>query len=417
MITMIKTSLKLLLRTKAFWFFLILTPVLSTLVLKSKFDSSAAYVQKDNGEIIELAGPEEKVAYNGSGTGEYLIKVYDASASERSEAVLLNLARSGMYLVCRADLSKEKDPFTKEFLEYHLKQDGFEDRMGAAIYIYPGFETAGSAEEMAAELKVYALSEDERTDLLISDLEFLLGGCASFGDSFTDSLETVYEHKSVIRVSGKEGSNLSITEVNQKTQIGYSFAFLTLGFLFCGIFVAHTSIKEQKNGVLTRIGLTKSGPVQYFAAKFVTTFLVSCMVTAVMGVCTLIMTREDLGMSHGKYLVMIFLLGLIFSSVSMLIGTLMGDVMGSNVAAFFVWCMSALLSGLYFPLDDVSDLIRLLGSLMPQKWFLKASELIITGDNSGLFMVLYITAAYLLVVISLGSLGIKLRRTSEWGNS
>ena len=63
--TLIKMSLKLLLRTKAFWFFLILTPVLSTLVLKSQFDSSAAYIQKDDGRVIELSGADEKVAYNG----------------------------------------------------------------------------------------------------------------------------------------------------------------------------------------------------------------------------------------------------------------------------------------------------------------------------------------------------------------
>ena len=114
---------------------------------------------------------------------------------------------------------------------------------------------------------------------------------------------------------------------------------------------------------------------------------------------------------------MIFMLGLIFSSVSMLLGILIGDVMSANVAAFSVWCLSALLSGLYFPLDDVSDLIRLLGSLMPQKWFLNASEMIIQGDNSAFVMVLCITIAYLCVVISTGSLGIKLRRISEWGNS
>ena len=86
---MIKTSMKLLLRTKAFWFFLILTPILSTIVLRSEFDSSAAYIQKDNGEIIELSGADDKVAYNG-GNGEYLVKVYDACGGEASEEILKN---------------------------------------------------------------------------------------------------------------------------------------------------------------------------------------------------------------------------------------------------------------------------------------------------------------------------------------
>ena len=42
------------------------------------------------------------------GKGEYVIKVYDASHSEISEYLLNKLAKSGMFLVCRADLSKIK---------------------------------------------------------------------------------------------------------------------------------------------------------------------------------------------------------------------------------------------------------------------------------------------------------------------
>ena len=414
--TMIKMSMKLLFRTKAFWFFLILTPVLSTLILKSRFDSSAAYIQKEDGRVIELSGADEKVAYNG-GNGEYLVKVYDASGSSLSEEMLTMLARSGMYMICRCDLSGQGDVFTESFTESHMKRDGFEDRMGAAMYIYPSFGAAETAEEMADNIRLYALSDDERTDLLKEDIAFFVNGAAYDGERFTEALGSVYENKKVITVSGKAGSTLTAEQVNNKTQIGYAFAFMTLGFVFCGVFVAHATINEQKNGVYTRISLTKAGPVQYFVSKLVTAAVISLMSTGVMGICCLIISIDDLGMSRAEYLLMIFLLGLIFSSVSMLLGILIGDVMGANVAAFSVWCLSALLSGLYFPLNDVSDLINMLASLMPQKWFLNASEKIITGDNSVFGMILCITAAYLCVVISTGSLGIKLKRISEWGNS
>lgn len=414
--TMIKTGMKLLLRTKAFWFFLILTPLLSTLVLKSKFDSSAAYIQKEEGKIVELSKAEEKVAYNG-GNGEYLVKVYDASECEISEGILKNLAGSGMYMICRVKLSGQGNVFTEDFVNRHMKADGFEDRMGAAIYITPEFTKASTAKEMAESIKVYALSDDERTDLLISDIEFLINGCEEAGTDFLEAVNSVFEHKKVITVSGKKSTTLTVDQVNRKTQIGYSFAFMTLGFVFCGIFVAHAAITEQKNGVFTRIGLTKAGPVQYFASKFATSVIISLMSTGVMGICSLIMSPDDLGMSRLKFLLMIFMLGLIFSSISMLLGILLGDVMSANVAAFSVWCLSALLSGLYFPLSDVSNFIKMLSSLMPQKWFLNASEKIIIGDNTAFGMILCITVAYLMVVISLGSLGIKLRRTSEWGNS
>ena len=408
--------MKLLLRTKAFWFFLILTPVLSTVVLKSKFDSSAAYLDREEGIIIELESEDDKVAYNG-GNGEYLVKVYDASGSKLSEGILENLAKSGMYMICRIDLSGKGDIFTEEFLDYHMKRDGFEDRMGAAIYIYPGLDEKVSAENVADFIKIYALSDDKRTELLEADLEFLLSEAAYNGAGFVDTLNEVYDKKTVVSISGSRGSTLTAEQVNHKTQIGYAFAFMTLGFVFCGIFVAHMAIKEEKNGVFTRITLTNTGTLKYFVSKLISAVIISLMSTVVMGGCSLVLNEDDLGMGRLKFLCMIFMLGLIFSSVSMLLGIIIGDVMSANVAAFIVWCMSALLSGLYFPLDDTSSLIKVLGDLMPQKWFLRGSEMIFQGDNMAFGMLICITVAYLAVVISMGGLGLKLRRTSEWGDS
>ncbi len=416
MITLVKTSMKLLLRTKAFWFFLVLTPILSTVVLKSKFDSSAAYMNREEGKIIELKSDDEKVAYNG-GNGEYLVKVYDASGSEFSEALLENLARSGMYMICRADIPDKGDVFTEDYLKAHRKRDGFEDRMGAAIYIYPGFGTDMTKEALTDNIRICVLSDDRRTELLKSDIEFLISGSAANGEGFIKTINEVYDNKTVVMISASKGSDLTVTQVNQKTQLGYSFAFMTLGFVFCGIFVAHTAIREEKNGVLTRINLTSTGTIRYFVSKLITSVLISLMSTGVMGLCSLLMNEQDLGMSRPRFLLMIFLLGLIFCAISMLLGIIIGDVMSANVAAFCVWCLSALLSGLYFPLDDSSDLIKALGTIMPQKWFLKGAEMIFTGDSSVYSMLICITIAYLAVVIGIGGLGIKLRRASEWGDS
>ncbi|MBP5159180.1 MAG: ABC transporter permease [Lachnospiraceae bacterium] len=414
--TMLKTNIKLLLRTKAFWFFLVLTPLLSTLVLKLKFDSSAAYMKRAEGQIRELGAADDKVAYNG-GQGEYLVKVYDASNSTVSEGIMRSLAGSGMYIICRVDMSGQGDVFTQEFVDRRMKADGFEDRMGAAVYIYPGISEASTASGIAENIRIYALSADERTDLLKSDLEFMAEGAAALGESFAEAVNATYKDKSVVSISAQESSSLTADQVNHKTQIGYAFAFMTLGFVFCGIFVAHSAIEEQKNGVFTRIGLTKAGPFRYFASKLLTSAIISVMSTGVMALCSLAMSEDDLGMSRVKYLALIFFLGMIFSSMSMLLGIIIGDVMGANVAAFSLWCLSALFSGLYFPLNDVSPFIKLLSSIMPQKWFLRSAEMILTGDNFAFVMVLLITAVYLLVVVSLGSLGIRLRRVSEWGNS
>ena len=55
--------------------------------------------------------------------------------------------------------------------------------------------------------------------------------------------------------------------------------------------------------------------------------------------------------------------------------------------------------------------------MMPQKWFLEGTEMIFVGDNRAYLMIICITVAYLAVIVSLGALGLKIRRTDSWGNS
>ncbi len=417
MIALVKTSMKLLLRMKAFWFFLFLTPLLSTIILKNKFDSSAAYMEKETGKVIELKNEDDKVAYNG-GNGEYLIKVYDAAGTDMSEGLLKNLANSGLYLVARIDMTGAGgNAFTDEFLDKHMERDGFEDRMGVAIYLYPGFSEGSSAEELAKNIKVYELSSDERSKLLKSDIEFYINNAASLGTDYIKVLDDIYSDKKVVSIAGSSGRNLTAEQVNHKTQLGYAFAFMTLGFVFCGIFVAHTAIREQKNGVYLRLSLTGASALKYFMSKFISVLFISILSTTVMGIFTFIISEDDLGMNRFLFLLMIFMLGLIFGSVSLFLGIILGDVMSANVAAFSVWCFSALLSGLYFPLNDSSNFIKVLSSLMPQKWFLDCAEMIFTHDNKAFGVIICITVAYLAVIVSLGGLGLKLRRNEEWGNS
>ena len=414
---LVKTSLRLLFRAKVFWFFLVITPILSTVILTIKFDSSAAYTDKVDEEIIELDSIDTKVAYFG-GRGEYLIKVYDDSGSELSEYFLNKLSHCGLFTVCRADLKNPKvnsETVTDELIKKHVDFDGYEDRMGAALYLSENFDKEILEGDASKALTVFILSNDERNAVLESEIKAQLERIKNV--SLIEEADRMMPEKEIVSIAGAGSRKLTHDQVNQKTQIGYAFAFMTMGFVFCGIFVAHTAINEQKNGVFTRITLTDARIWTYFASKFVTTFCVAVMITLVMAVCSLTLNMDDLGMNRLQFLFMIFLMGLIFSSLSMLIGILIGDVMSANVAAFTVWCMSALFSGLYFPLKDTSAGIKFVSSLMPQRWFLEGTEMIFVQDNKAYFMLLCITAGYLLVIVSLGTLGLKMRRIDEWGTS
>lgn len=415
MISLVKMSFKLLLRNKGFLFFLLLTPALSAFILSVKMDHTVYSDAEEREAVLELDDYTKKAVYVGD-TSACIIKVYDASNSELSEYVLNQIAATGMFSICRADVRG----LTEEEVEEIAKKDAFDDRAGALLYLKEDFEEAVLEGTWEQGIKIYAVSEDERQELFITELTDLLGRIKQVqmiaGDDISAILEMlsgIQDHlpeKNVVNLAGREEIILTKQQVNQRTQIGYAFAIITLGFLFCGACAAHSVIEEQNNKVFTRIMLTKLSSRTYFISKFVTAFIISLLQTLVLAVCLSLIPGLDVGMNIVSFLAVIFLLGLIFSTLSLLLGVLLGDVMSSNYAAFAIWSISALLAGLYFPLDDTTKALKTLSYLMPQKWFMDASELLLTGDKSAYSMLLCVTVSYLIVIISVGGVGLKIKR-------
>ena len=132
--------------------------------------------------------------------------------------------------------------------------------------------------------------------------------------------------------------------------------------------------------------------------------------TIVTGVSMLFIKDIDFGMSPASFLFIIFCLGIIFGTISFVMGVLIGDVMSSNFTAFMVWNFSALLSGLYFPMEDATMALKNISAIMPHRWFMDAVEMIFIGDSKAYSMVICVTAAYLIITLCLGSVGLKLKK-------
>jgi len=412
---LVKSSLKLLLRNKGFLFFLIVTPILSTLILSIKMDSTIYSDFSDERVILELKEPDDRAVYIGD-TSACIIKVYDASNSKLSEYVLNQMAGIGMFSICRANVTG----MTDEEIEECARKDAFNDRAGMLVYLKEDFDESVLAGDWEQGMQLYDVSDDERQELFTEELVELLSRIRQVQGFTGDDISAIIEmlngvwndlpEKEVVNFAGKDDVALTSLQIGQRTQIGYAFAIITLGFLFCGVCVAHSVIEEQNNKVFTRIMLTKIKHRDYFASKFIVAFAISLMQTAVLAICLFLMPGLDVGMSMGNFLMIIFLLGLIFSTLSLLLGVIIGDIMSSNYAVFSIWSISALLAGLYFPLDDTTKALKTLSYLMPQKWFMDASELLLAGDKSAYSMVLCVTVAYLIVIISVGGVGLKIKR-------
>lgn len=418
MISLIKMSLKLLLRNKGFLFFLLATPALSVFILNMRVEHALYNDGDDAPAIIELDDCTKKAVYMGD-TSACIIKVYDASGSELSEYVLKKMAHTGMFSVCRCHVSHMTE---KEVLA-QAEKDAFDDRAGMLLYLKKDFDEAVLKGDWEAGMQLYTVSEDERGELFESELLNALKQIKQVqmiagedSKEMIDMLNTVaaeMPQKQVVSLAGKKGIALTERQINQRTQIGYAFAIITLGFLFCGVCAAHTVIEERNNKVYTRVMLSGISDREYFSSKFVLAFLICVIQTFVLAVCFSVVKGLDLGIGKWSFLLIIFLLGLIFGTLSLLLGVLIGDVMSSNYAVFAIWSISALLAGLYFPLDDTTAALKNISYLMPQRWFMNVVEMLLTGDKRAYFMLLYVTAAYLIVIISLGCVGLKMKKSQD----
>ena len=219
--------------------------------------------------------------------------------------------------------------------------------------------------------------------------------------------------RELINISDTQVRKLTDDQMVHKTAVGYAYAFVTFGYIFMGVFVAHGTIKEQKNGVFTRIALSGVPFQKYFASKVFVAMLGAGLMTVFTGIFLMFIDPGEMGMGRLCFLTLIFGQGLIFSVLSLVLGVLMQDVMASNFMAFTLWSFSAMLSGLYFPLDDSSKMIKIVSYMMPQRWFMDITEMIFVGDNHAYFVILCCVVAYLLIFISVGSVALKIRRTQE----
>lgn len=412
MISIIKSTLKLLFRNIVFWIFLVAMPVLSTLMLNLQAENFGSRDVSEREEIIDLDDADERAGYFGGG-GKYVIKVYDASCSELSDYMLNTLAGSGIITVVRV---KTPDMTESDAVE-HVDFDGYNDFVGADLYINNDFDEYVLNGDTDKALTVYILSDDERAEILENEIKMFMGQVSNallIGNpedviKNLDEIRDFLPAGETVLIDKEGGSVLTNRQLVQKALVGYAFAFLTLGFVFGGVLIAYSVIRERKDMVLTRVKLSLLTDAQYFAAKFICGGIVSFLFAIVTSVITLSIDADKLGMSRVGFFSMIFLLGLIFCSLSLMIGILFDDVMSATVSAFILWTLSSLLSGLYFSLDAAGDAIKTMSYLMPSKWFLDATEMMMLGDNKVYFMILCVTVAYLIVTLGLGSIGIKIR--------
>lgn len=397
-----KMNMKLLLRNKLFLFFLIIVPIISGSILLINSNSIGNINLSSTNEIGELDDVDTRAIYEASASA-FVVKVYDASKTEKSEQLLNDLAYLGTYSVCRADAAD----MTLEEADAQAKKDAFDDRAGIIIYLTKDFDDAIANKDYESALVIYKVSDDERQELFLDDIANTMRALSLD----VDLTSYIPNGKSV--VISDDTAELTSIQYGHKEKIGYAIAILSLAFLMAGVCVSYTVIEEKKEMVYTRVLISNSNAIEYMISKIALGVVIALIQTVVVGVFITVVPGLDYGVSTIYFLAMIFGLGVIFCTLSIIMGIVAGDAMNANFAVFTVFTISNLLAGVYFPFDAASRGIKTLSSIMPQSWFMKIATQFISGSNmEALSMLLYVTVAYLIIFIGIGAVALKVKQVA-----
>lgn len=407
--TLLIMNCKLLLRNKGFLFFLIIVPVFAGLLLNIKLDSMAK--EKSEG-IIELKNMEEKSIYERD-YNLMPVLVYDKSMTELSDYYLENLSKIGIVELYRVDAKKLSDTEITENISYHLDKD----ITVSFLCLSEDFNKKVIEGHTEEGFTLYETGLDEREELLYQSLKqsAITFNSAGKGEE-TETLawlkksEEALPKKQVSVLSEENNVGLTAEQSASVNSIGFSIAIVTIAFLYAGIFIAQTAVEEKNNLVYTRIKLTGTGNYLYLLSKFVITLMTGFIQTAIIGIGIALFVKTDFGINIWNYLFLLWLLGIIFCNMSLVMGILMNNVMNASYTAFMVWSITSMLSGLYFTLENAGKILKNVSYLMPQKWTMKAAEDIMAGNLSAYAMIICITAAYVLIIISTGAIGISFNK-------
>lgn len=411
-LTMIKLNLKLLLRNKGYLAFLIILPTVSVIMLNVQI-SSGTEGDNDSYVIQELSSDDESIL--NVQNNKLSIKVYDCSDSKLSEYVLQELAKTGSYRIHRY----KSEAMNIDEAREKARNAANRNVIGAVVYIPDNFE-AGILNDNGSNITVFQGNDDARIKLLEANINSYLQSISSYAAitgydkaKLESMLKTSVGNeidKKVNSIQTGESLNLSTEQQNHSTSIGYSVAFLTIGFLFSGVFIAGTIIDERHNRVYNRVILSNASLLNYSLVKLVMILLTVSIQTGILAVLIKLFIKADFGIPYGSYLFFVFWFGLIFDTLSVVIGVITNNVLTSNYIAFLIWCLSNILAGLYFPLDAAAGWWSKVSLMMPQRWVIKASEMLMVGKSGVYGMYLLVVAGFLIIIGSVGFIGITIRR-------
>ena len=374
---MSKSSLKLLLRSGGFLIIGILIPLAATLLIN--IWSGVNELERTD-SVYELPQMDTQMAYLVN-FNCLPVKIYDRANNDESKRLCIKLTEAGIFQIFRVDCS---DNSMEEIID-SAKQSALNDKVGAILILEESFE----------ESKLFYIGEDTRFSLFQDALKLCF---QNLSEESEDSSRVTY----VIANSGGDVNYYKTREFS------YCIAIASIAFIFGGVLILGTTMTEKQDHVYSRIMLTTATKTSYILSKIILILGLSLIQSSVMTISFTFFVKADIGISVLQFACILFLQGIIFNLLSVCAGLFCNSMPAAAFLAFTMWSISALMAGTYFDISGANDLYKKVALLMPQRWALLAATKFQNADHSAYPMIFCVTAAYLLVILVVGILGLKL---------
>lgn len=389
-LVMIKANLKLVLRNKFSIFLFLLIPLISTLILKIPSDNTW------DDSIFKSS-----------------VTVFDSSKSELSKELINLVQKNNSFdiTVYKGDIKDIKGAREKAVnLANKTADNGF-------MYIPSDFSNRVLKGDVGNQVIILDTENDDRIKILENNINMILLRFNTYSkiaggneEIFNQLIKKAADNKTIGKVTTVE-TDEKVLEDKQKSQIenfGYLVAVMSIILMFSGNFISSIFIDEKNNRVLKRIMLTKTNIVNYGMAKvFVAVAAIVVQVFMII-IGIKLFVKIDVGMNLFEIAALILGLGLIFNTLSITLGAVFQNLSNANYLTFFITTITAMMSGLYFPLDITPKWMQNLSLIMPQRWVVKTAEQILSTGTGWGTVFGCIVIAYMALFLSIGFLGLKI---------
>lgn len=405
----IRHTIRMLLRNIGFWVLLIIMPILCALILNIKVAEDTE-IALDKFQVYELEKLSESTNYS-IDMYRFPIKICDSTGDGLGMQIAQEIAGVGLFQVFYYDTTE----CTEEEIAKEVERCSQNERIGGILILRESLEAEIRNGSLKEGIIYYDSERDERGELLKDSMAQILGNYIQLAamteaedslvqavESYHDSMPSMKEEVIELEAAGEE---LAYNEKWEVQNIGYMFAVVTISFLFTGVLIADTVIKERRDKVLDRMFLTGVTPVQYSLAKYIVAVITVLIQTGITALSLALICKQEYAVTNVQLMFCIAILGIIFNTMSLCIGILCNNAMNTNYIAFSIWSISCLLSGCYFDLSDAGQGIKGISNLMPQKWALSSVKMFVLNQSGGYVILLTVMIAFLVVIGTLGVIG------------